>query len=167
MADDRAEVVKKALDGVLQDGERWVVSRTKGEVEVRDAASRLKEENPRLYGVLLTHEQAIAEAGGMLFFGALLGAIGVSIALHVRLLDGPLGDHAAQLRSGWVYAFLIIVAVIGSLRLCGHFERQAYARRRDELLDEIGQAGLDRPTLLTLLEGDSALSNVAEHLKRG
>jgi hypothetical protein len=166
VADDRSDALKKALADVLVDGDRFVVSRTKGEVEVQDAASRLKQDNPRLYGVLLTHEQAIAESGGMIFFGAILGSIGLCVALHTHLLDTVLGAREADLRSGWVYAFLIVATVIGSLRITGWFERRTYDQRREELLEEIGGAGLDRPTLLAIIDGDSSLSNVAEHLKR-
>jgi hypothetical protein len=163
---DREDVVKEALADVLHEGERFVVSRSKGDVEVRDAGSRLKEDNARLYGHMLGLNQTLSEAGtNVLLWGIIVGC-GLAIGLHVQAFTAVLGDHEVMLRSGWVYGFIVVAVTMASFSVTTRLERAAYERNRDALMEEIASANLDRPTLLTLIEGDSALSNVAEQLKR-
>jgi len=167
MSDDRTGEVQDALSDVLENGDRFVVSKHDGTIAVVVAPSKLKEEQPQLYGTLLSLNQALVDAGGLLTIFFLVGAAGISVALHVHLLDTLIGPRAEDLRSVWLYLFLLVAAFVVGGQIATMIERSTFNNAREEVLAEIENAKLERMTVLTLIEGDPALSNVAEHLRRG
>ena len=166
--------IATALEPVLADGERWLVELDRGHVHVtaaeHDTAGRslLRFTHPDLYGRLLALEERVQSAGGILNVPL---ALVLSLA-GVAALDGGWfagtfsADALAALANGWVYALWTVLVFFVVLRLRRLLSHRCYRREVAELLATCRREGVEHPQLVTLLEGDQALSHIQALLKQ-
>ena len=166
---ERANGIAAALEGVLEEGDAFLVRRTPERIEVTrpepEESPPLDEAHPELYGHLLQVSEELSDAGCNLVWMGLAAVAGICLAIHMQWLDNVLGIDVERLRSLWVYGFAIVVTFF----LCGYFaeqmEQRVYARRRGELMRTIREAGFTARTLLARIAKREDLKDVADQLK--
>lgn len=166
---DREQEIADALAGLLDDGERWVVACRNGRIDVRPAeAASLKpfsEEQPDLYGYLLSVNEVLSDAGTSFVVTSMFVAAAVCLAIHMEWIDTLLRIEIERLQSVWVYSFALAATFFGSGHVALWIEAMAYRRHRGDLLLAIRQSGFTLNRLLARIAGDEELGKVAERLK--
>lgn len=167
MTDDRKSQIVASVDHLVRPGEAWVIRRNKGELEVEEEGrSALASTHPELHGRLLQANEGIKSAGGwMLIFGTLAVAAGC-LAIHLNWLDSILGAKAESLRSFWLYGFAIVASFFVLAWITDRMESMVYRRFRSSIINALPAARITPHQLISLIEGDAALSNVAQYLKK-
>jgi hypothetical protein len=162
----RKEVIARALDGVLAEGEQYVVRCSGGEVQIQNMeAMEARQKYPRLYGHMLALHERIDNAGGSLIIFMLAGAGLFCLGVHLEWWDDWLGVAAmAKLRSGWFYLAALVLAFLLGGTIANWLEKRAYRQGRDELIELMKQEKLSRESLLTTILDDATVAKVAEYL---
>jgi len=166
--DERATEIAEALEGLLEDGDEWVVSCDEDEIDVRAADEideGLDETHPELYGHLLEVSKELSNAGINFVWVGVLAMGGVCLAIHMNWIDGLFGIKAEWLQGFWVYLFLLVAAFMVMGYLATQVESLVYARRRKELGESFRRSGMTRWHLLARIEDDPGVEEVAERLK--
>ena len=166
---DRADEVSTMLDGVLEEGEGFLVRCQNYSVEVvpfhENEPFELKHTHEELYGCLLSINEDISRRRLPYFWIAMVSVVFFSVSLHLFWLDSLSSFDFSGIRSIWFYlAVTLAVAVIYNI-VFAVIESGVYKRRRPELLQAIFEAGISRYRLLSRMEGDPSLSHVADQLK--
>ena len=164
--DNRRRTVANALRPLLEEGDAFHVYCYEGEVLVGDAErSVCAARHPRLYGCLLRINVEIGRAaGGIVRLPALL-ALTFCVGLHLHWWDGLLGIAVAdRLNSAWFYLVVFFAVFQACDFLARRLETSAYRRDRAELLALLADAGLDRDTLLALIESDAGVVRAGRQL---
>ena len=175
----RRDDVARALEPLLQPGDLFLVCRDEDAVavtplpsDVLGTRSPLRLLNPELYGLLLAIDQRISDASGCLpKLIATTGAVALSFAVHGRLFHGltaePRLHHLLdELRSGWTYALIGVVALAALIITQGWQERLAYERERRALSERLLRERAIPYEVVSQMEGDDSLSFVSKHMKR-
>jgi hypothetical protein len=169
MDDARRRQIANVLEQTLVDGERVVVGRQDGVVDVEpieEANLRsLAEEKPELYGHMLAINENLSDAGSSMVVFPMLGVAGICLMIHMSWIDTFLGIEIEKLRSFWVYLFAVVAGFFLFGQIAVWLEAAAYSRQRGSLVEAVGRAGLNRWQLLARIAQDDDLSNVAEKLK--
>jgi hypothetical protein len=126
----------------------------------------LAREHPRLYGILLSVNQRVDDAGSNAIWIFGLAAVGLCVAIHLRWLEPVLGVEMDSVRSGGVYTLIILVAIFIGGSYIGWLERRAYAAHREEIRQALRGTDLDRYTLLAAIETDDSLEDVRPLIKK-
>lgn len=130
-----------------------------------ERSSEVEEKYPELYGILLAADEAIDLVGGiakhLMFYCAFS-------LLLIICLDSILWCTEIEIDSCWLWLgrFLGIFAGcnLGN-RLIVWQERRAYAQYRSAILKRMHEAGVSTEWVLTKIERDFALADVAKYLK--
>lgn len=157
------------LEDFLCEGEEFLIRCLEGQTEIIPGpeVSPVRRNHEELYGFLLSLNQQLGDAARLFRWIVRLLFLSLILGLHLDWFSGfALPINLAKLQSWWVYALIFLFGyAINSLikELAQHY---IYASRRSELLRLLNESGLPKYRLLTQIEGDSALSDVAHMLKR-
>jgi hypothetical protein len=166
--ENREETIADALRPVLEEGEAYSVFCHEGEVHVKEAdTSVCAVIHPRLYGRLLSLSTQLDEAGaGYSRLPTLLG-LTFCVGLHLHWWDDWLGPILPVERlDHWLFFVLVFYVIFQGLGILnGALQRGIYRRGREELFALMSEAKLDRDSLLSMIEGDAAVSRAGHHLK--
>jgi len=169
MEQDRQEEIAESLEGLLVDGERFVVDCHDGRVDLQSIEEAnlkpLAEEKPELYGHLLAVSEALSDAGSSFVLFAMITVAGICLAIHMDWIDTFLNVDVQKIQSPWVYAFVLIACFFASGQIALWIEASAYRRHRGEVIRAVRDAGLTRWHLLARISQDEDLSNLVEKLK--
>lgn len=177
--DERSHKILRAVEPLLEPGERYVVSADDaGKVSVGladdddEVRSVLSTTHPRLYGYLLAANERISSSSGCVLVLGYLALSGLAcFALHARAFHGLYAEDPAgqrlldSLRSGWVYAVLTILILVVWGKHEAWLEERAYSRERNELSDHLNRERLDAYEVLAHMEGDDSIDTVSKHMK--
>jgi hypothetical protein len=160
--------IAKAVEHLVKPGESWIVRKGEdAEVEVsRETTSSLATTHPDLYGRLLKISEQLSSAGGSFIIWGILAVVVMCVGLHLHWFDSLLGEFVENIRSIWFYLVATVVAFLASVELAQLKERGMYRRCRESILQDVKAAGISPHGLITLVEGDDALSDLADHLKK-
>ena len=165
----RARELEKLLENEVREGERFVVRADARGVEVtphqeeRDGFFR---EHPDLHGELLSVNEVVSNAGTTYLFLVLAAVLSLCLTVANAWIDDLFGIDVHRLLGFWFYALVVVTGFFVFVRGVEYLERRAFLKRRRSLVDAAGTARLTRNRLLALIEGDRALNDVAERLKR-
>jgi hypothetical protein len=172
--DARGRKIARQLDGLLDEGQSMLVRCETGVIKVFEVegeddeltrVSPLRDSHPELYGRMLALDQAVDKAGGFLL-GLLWIVTTVTFVLTWSgALDGLFGLALGHIISFWMILPFVIVMGIVTSQIGNVFEKAKYAGLRGALHAAIDGSGLTLPTVLSKIEGDQAVSNLAERLK--
>lgn len=168
MADEhRSTQIAQAVDRLVEPGEAWIVRKKKANgIEVLpENTSPLAATNPELYGRLLQINEQLSNAGGSLCIWMPIGTLILCLGLHLGWFDGLFEDTLEKIKSVWFYAIAIVVSFFLSAGLAQAQERGRYHRYRSVLLQAIEKSQISPHQLITQIEGDEALDNLADQLK--
>jgi hypothetical protein len=168
LEEQRQADLRRHLEEAVFEGESFLVSRQDGELEVEPApgASRIRRADEELYGVLLSIEQCLADAGRIWRWLVRIGVLTAVIALELGWIERIGQVNAARLRSWWLYLLLAVCGFVVNILITEAATHRVYARRRDELHEAIEKSGLNRYRVLSLIETDGTLTHVARLLKK-
>ena len=158
------DLIRKAVDELVLEGQVFVVSRKDDELEVKDPADsalELRHENPELYGKLLSIDNQFEGRSGFIIGIILLLALGGCAALHI----GAFGPGAEILRSIWVYLVIVFLAILLIGFVLGGMEKLVYSRVVRDLRRDLQDADFTRERLLARIAGDKSLERLSEKLK--
>jgi hypothetical protein len=163
---DRIRHWAQSQSEMFRDGDVFVLRCDGDKVQVQETpASRLQSLHPRLHGRLSSLETQL-ETGCLLYVLALAFPAGVSFGLRQQWWDHWLDPRLTdELNAWWFFALLFAATVYFVSLVYERWRRSVYQRQRSELLEMIAAEGLERDTLVPLLEGDDDLSSVARQLK--
>jgi len=168
--EEQRQAIAESLDGIVADGERFVVDCHDGRIEVQeieDADLRpLAEEKPELYGHLLAVSEVLSDAGASLVVFSMLLVAAICLTVHMQWIDTFLRVDIEHLRSIWVYGFALAASFFVVGQIAVWVEAAAYRRHREELIQSIHRAGIGRWHLLARIAEDEQLENVADHMKK-
>lgn len=127
--------------------------------------------NPRdlgdnLYGYLLEVDAALKDAGSLGFYFYILLFVVSCFVLWTERYRSIAALRNEELNHVFVYVLVFIILFIA---FCFHIEivkKLRYGRIRPELCVRIRESGKSRHQILATIEGNKALSAVAELLKR-
>lgn len=169
MDQQRQHEVAQKLEEILDEGDRFVVERHRGQVDVQpiDEARLppLSEEKPELYGHLVAVSEILSDAGSNFILVPMVTVAIVCLIVHMRWINTLLGIDIEVIRNVWVYAASLTACFFLSAQIALWIEGFAYRRYRDDLIRAIREAGFSRWHLLARISGDEELSNVADKLK--
>jgi hypothetical protein len=128
--------------------------------------SPIKYRHPELYGKLLEVDKAIQDVAAPLLFVYLILLLAFYCSLWFEWYKSI--PALAELNvETWLVYILVFVVVAGIwLAHAAFVQRRCYQRHREEILDLIHAAGISRYRLLAALEGDKAVRDVSDALKR-
>jgi hypothetical protein len=167
--DERLETILRRAENfrdLLKDGEEVTIAYQDGEVHVEESyRSKFERQHPKLFGRMLAIE-AQMNTGWLPHFVALVAAATFIVGLPAGWWGWAIGETGVgALDRWWFYlalpAALLYVAHLG----CRRWERHVYGQHRQELLDLIRIAGLDRDVLLVMLRDETELDDVVHQLK--
>jgi hypothetical protein len=165
--ENRRRAVAETLRPLLEEGEAYDVYCHEGEIFVTEAGTSLcAERHPRVYGRLLALHAELEQAGSAVARLPMLIALTFCVGLNLGWWTPWLGpDTVEKLNRFWFY--LLVFYVVFQLwgLITGAAQRQHYQRQRDDLLALLAEEHLDRDVLLSLIEGDEAVSRAAHYLK--
>jgi hypothetical protein len=151
---------------MFRDGDIFLLRCEGAEVNVEETPlSRFRALHPRLFGRLASLEAQL-ENGCLLYFLACACPGLVSLGLHLHWFDSWLDARLAADLDAWWF-FLALFAATGYVVKLGYelVRRHTYRRQRAELFELIGREGLERDTLVPLLDGADELICVIRQLK--
>ncbi|NNE01245.1 MAG: ABC transporter ATP-binding protein [Pirellulaceae bacterium] len=126
---------------------------------------RLAEEDPELYGLLLLANQKISNVGTSAVWLCGIAALGLCVALHMKWLDDLTGIDFDNAR-GWGVYFLICTTAFALFAFWNTaMERSAYRKMRDDVFESLRRSDRSVYNLITAMQNDEALKNIAEHVK--
>src|SRR5262249_44551898 len=163
----RQQQIVRALDNLVGEGENLLVRNQHGEIIVEPVlGSQLREEHPRLYGLLLSANEQLLGGCGWSFVGTVL-AWAISLGLSLGWWDAVVGAQVAdELRnSWWFYLGIFALGMFGPFYLVELYARVKYRGLRPELRVTMEAEGFDRDLLVAAIQGDDELSTVARFLK--
>ncbi len=165
MQEHRIQEVREMLQDHLHPGEefrvRWQDDRL--DVTPLQGHSSLVHDESELYGLLMTVNERISNAGtGLAFFG--LGA--TLFAILALALDWFEIKETQNLRNWWVYVLMASGGLVVTGWLTGLQENAAFRASERELERALDQARLSRYTLLTMIKDDDELDSLTELLKK-
>lgn len=170
---ERRKAVQKALIGVLQSDECFVVVCTEEGVTVSNpleypiSVSRLRDERPDAYGRLGALSERISVGVGWIWFGVFAVIIAVFVAHATGLLKPVLGPALnSALAREWIYGFLIFLGVGFAVRWHMVYTRRRYQALRGQVEQLANELGMDMPTLLGMISGDASLDALVRHMRR-
>jgi hypothetical protein len=165
--DETKARVASALGGVIEDGERFLVSCKNGVVDVDTAGGErpLVETEPELYGHLMTLNQELSSTGAGLTLFFLIGSVVLSMSIGLGWLD-MLGVPAGWLQSWWVYLLIVLLGFMVGGALADGKSNGVFARAYSGLISMSARAGLNRFTLLARIKDDKDLSELAKYLAK-
>ncbi len=131
-----------------------------------DQSSELKKEHSELHGRLLIANERLENVGTMLIWMMLLAVVGACVALHKAWLDPVFGIPVENLQGWGVYSLILLVAFVFYSIYNEVAEKMAYRRIHPSIENYLSQNGLSLPWLVSQIEGDESLSEVAEQLKK-
>jgi hypothetical protein len=163
---DRIQRWAQNLRDVLNDGDEIVVRCDGDEVHVEETPfGRFQALHPRLSGRLASIEAQL-EMGCLLYLGTFLLPVSTILGLRLQWWDDWLGPAlASELNNWWCYLALFSATAYLVNQVYDRLRRRVYRRHRTELFAMIHAEGLDRDTLLPLLQGADDLSGVIRQLK--
>jgi hypothetical protein len=160
----RTEEIADMLDGMLGEGEAIIARHNGSVIEVSATSGAMRVEHPQLYGRLLAASEDISNAGTSLLPIVGIGAMGVCLAIQLEWFEA-FGIDAEKVRSFWFYGAVMLAGFFVFAYLVTVLERRAFRRHRGSLAKAAREAGYDRFVLLSEIEGDASLKNVAEAIK--
>ena len=165
--DEKRQAVADALYPILEEGDMYHVACEDGEILISEPDfSTCRDRHPRLFGRMLSLNAELAEAGGHLTYVLLLGAGAFCLGLHLRWWDSWMGEDVAErMRSIWFYFFVFAIVFKINGLIGVRLENYIYRGRRDDLLAILREEDLDRDVLLSIIEGEESVANVARQLK--
>ncbi len=127
--------------------------------------SAFQEAHEELYGFLLLANQKIANVGTALvwFIGASVFALCVTI--HMRWVDHVFWIPIERLRSVLVYLLIAILSFMAYVIVSTLRERAVYYRFKPELLMFLQRDNVSVYSLLSLIDRDRRLKDLAEQIK--
>jgi hypothetical protein len=164
--EDRRRTVANAMRSLLEEGESFNVYCHEGEVWVDEVGTSVcAARSPRLYGRLLALNAELEQAGSGIWRFPILVAVVFCVGLRLEWWDDWMGPFATRLNSIWFYLLVAFVLYQVLSFIAGFLERLVYQRGREEVLSLLAAESLDRDSLLTMLEGDPAVSRVSYQIK--
>ena len=169
MEQERQQEIARSLEGILVEGEKFVVDCGGGRIDVQgieEAIFRpLAEEKPELYGHLVAVSEILSDAGSNFVLFPMMTVAAICLTIHMKWIDTILGVDVDKVRSIWVYA----IALTACFFVCGQIalwvEALVYRRYRADLIRAIREAGLSRWHLLARISKDEDMSNIVDKLK--
>ncbi len=169
LEEKRIAELTEMVEDFLCEGEAFLVRCEEDQIEVVPAqhANPIRRNHEELYGLMLSLNQQLAQAATLPRWGVRLFVFASILALHLEWFSGlGLPINFAKLQSGWVYGLLFAFGFATNSLIKEWTQHGIYARRRSELQQYITEAGLPKYRVLTEIEGDASLSNVASMLKK-
>ena len=162
----RAQKIADVLRPVLAENEAFVVRQQQGNVHVTPLPGHvLRDAHPRLYGQLLSANEQLSVGCGVFLAGLILAGLACA-GFALGWWDHIIGKDAAdELRSVWLYQFLFLIGLGIPGYIVQVSARRHYRALRGELLASIEADGLDRDTLVAIIQDDPALSTICRYLK--
>ena len=165
----RSQQVAAAVEGILQDGDEFVVHRSDQHVTVttRDRAELpgLADTHPELYGQLLEIGAHLLKGQGglgpVLYVIALLFCAATQMGWYRDLFGVPVEN----LQSFWLYMLILSVPFLINARISTIRVWLNYRRRRREILEAIRSADLTRRYVLAKIQATPDLRALARQLK--
>lgn len=166
---DRSEAIIQALDGILDEGECFLVRCSEGQVVAaaitEDGLTPLRLTHEDLYGCMLSvNEDVTSTTLHTLAISVIVAGI-LSVAIHLEWLGAVLGPVQTSLQSIWVYITLLFLSFFLGLLIDQLIARKKYDRRRSEIMQALFISGLSRYQLLARLEGDASVAQALSLLK--
>jgi hypothetical protein len=129
--------------------------------------SPLRWENPELYGALRSANEKLEVAGGC-FLLAVLSLLGLvtCVGLHMNWFDTLLGQDLTPLRSWWVYAVIFLTMGVLFWLIAVVRTRWTFQGIRPELFRLFERHGLSRYQVITQIEDDPKLEEIAKQLRQ-
>jgi hypothetical protein len=165
--ENREDTVADALRPILEEGDAYSVFCHEGEIHVKEAdTSVCAVTHPRLYGRLLSLSGQLDNAGAGYSRLPTLTGLTFCVGLHLHWWDDWLGNVLVERLDHWLFFILIFYVIFQGLGIVNNaLQRGIYRRGREELFTLMAEEKLDRDSLLAMIEGDSAVSRVGQHLK--
>lgn len=166
---DRIEQIQDLLDGVVDEGECYLVRCHNGEIEAaamsKEGIVPLRLTHEELYGCMLSINEDISAAGSHLMSVMFFAAVAFCVGIHLQWF-AELSPFLAKFNSLWFFLpFLALVIYVGKT-ISWIVGDRVYSFRRNELLQAIFESGLSRYQLLSRMEGDPSLADLATVLKK-
>ncbi len=137
------------------------------EIESWDGSDEVEffREHEELYGLLLMVDQKLENAGDGLVAVFIPGTLGLCVAIHLEWFPDFLGLPVAKFQSFWFFLLLGILALTIIGAGTNSQKQMIYRRFRPEILDYLATHQISGYQLIARIEGQAALSDVAEILK--
>jgi uncharacterized membrane protein (DUF485 family) len=158
--------VAKALSGLLNDGDSYVVECKGGVVSTRPLADKdyLKIKYPELHGSLHKCEQKLIGTGGQLWIIIIIGLI-LNLAIANDWL-GKIDIDTTVLKSWWFYTAVVIgMFVVNNIYLKYKADKNAKIVL-PEITRSLEENGISMDKAISLLTNDNALYNVRQCLMK-
>jgi hypothetical protein len=167
--DDRLERIQRRAENfreLLKDGDEVTIACLDGDLHVEESyRSQLERKSPKLYGRMLSVE-AQMETGLVPYFVAMIAAGLFFFGLQLSWWNSVLNDDVQDLMNRWwFFIALPLLLVFITHRGVRLWERAIYRKNRQDLLDLIAEAKLDRDTLVVMLRDDDEVGGVVRELK--
>ncbi len=125
----------------------------------------LADEDPDLYGMLLLADQKIGNVGtASIWIWALLG-LGLCVGLHMRWFETLTGMDCSAFRGFGVYMLICTTAFTLFATTNSWQQRNVYYGMRNEILNALQKSGRSVYSILTAIQSDDLLKNIAGQLK--
>jgi hypothetical protein len=161
----RSTEIVVMLDGMLHDGESITVCNNSEHIEILNESTDLRSEHPKLYGRLLSTSEQLSDAGTSTL--PIIGIVCLAFCLAIQLDWFEAFDiDTEKIRSLWFYGGVLL----GGFIVFGFFvtvlEGRVFRRHRQSLAKAAQDADYDRFGLLSEIEGDPSLTDVAAAIKK-
>ena len=165
--DERIHRLTENLRDVLKDGDEILIQFLNDEMLITESrTSKLRAEQPRLHGRLLSIDQQLS-MNWFPYLACLLVAGAMLFGLQVGWWEGALGEAACEkLNSWWFYLVALAVALYAGATIDNFQSKRTYWRHRAALVQLMAECGYDRDLLVSQLNNEEELSRVVGMLKR-
>lgn len=176
MSDETEDVLDERIESLLRraetfrellrEGDEITIGLYDGEVHLAESyRSKFERKHAKLFGRMLSVD-AQMEPGWSGYFAALLLTCVLITGLHLHWWDGVLGEPLGEyLQNWWFYLSLPIALVFLARRGNGWYAYFVYRRHRQDLIELIAAARIDRDILLVMLRDEVELDNIVYQLK--
>ncbi|MBM3993409.1 MAG: hypothetical protein FJ303_04555 [Planctomycetes bacterium] len=158
----RAETFRE----LLREGDEITIGLFDGEVHVAESyRSKFERKHAKLFGRLLSIDAQL-EPGWTAYMACMVVAATLIIGIHLRWFDSLFGEALGELlQTWWFYAPLAIAMIYLARQANSWYSSFTYRWHRQDLIDIMLVANLDRDLLLVMLRDEEELDNVIHQLK--
>jgi hypothetical protein len=164
---ERIERLAENLRDVLKDGDEVLIQFLNDEMRISESwTSKLRAEQPRLHGRLLSIDQQL-ESSWLPYVACLLAAGVLLFGLQVGWWEGVFGEVVCEkLNTWWFYLVAFALAFYAGSLFEDWHARRTYARHRASLVTLMTECGYDRDLLVSQMNNESEFNAVLTLLKR-
>ncbi len=129
------------------------------------AGPTLQKEHPELYGRLLMANEKLENIGTLVIWLAMMFVLALCATIHMAWVDPIFGIPVAKLQSWWVYLLIVVATFVVYCIYNEINERALYRKLKPGIVNYLNQHGLSIPWLVSQVENDDSLEEIAGQLK--